>query len=848
MVDSLVWNKKSIINIDKDTMSKSTGTATVSNSSLVLGANSSATYNYSYGTTDNTMKTSNLKFILDVLNSDKTVNSRYNEDVQVEVYIQYYKKQLDTSGNEAGYVLGINDTYQINPYFNHEKEGYTNVYELEIKDEFMVFIEINFINNSSNTVTFIKPQVFNSMSVMDAIDEYGGGGQSGGDTPPLIKALTLYSLEEKYTMDKMNESLTLQVFIPDEYVNKYKENLGIRWDVYVKYTFTTISGNPIFSHTESEIRQDYTKDDGTKDTIVIDTGRCNITSVGGNGVMRVRAELEKDSTIYAERDITVTNNNVTDMTLTIDSDSGKVEGKQILNATIKILPENNRSGVGGAYNDIKISVASYDGEGSVRLLDDGHNEYYTRNYQLTGGVINFQLRGRSNGKVKITVEVLSLTTQSYQRLFPSGFKKEFIVDVVNVPPTPVIPDLYISKVDDNIGEGTSESYKIYVTTSRSNNLSIDSKYGIQSVDGAGKARVRLLTTSDSKTLTYEIFPISVGKVRFYGEMKEVISPVTQYLGRIEYEFNITSLYKELTGTVETNTGLFEITDGGGQLEVYPRPNYSWYGVYSFSQMSIDGGSVTISDKGNYALITANKNGRLNLICTPTYGPSLSCEINISGQYPENVQLTCADNIFKVPINGTLMIYAEAGNKPNSNYDKYDWVSEKLDADVSWKFDGWDKYARYKGLNLGKIRVSAVRRIDSKFMTSQVIKVVQSLDSDKTVLTYPNSQQYWVVYRRIDQGNRLWLLTIDGTVTLDKLIKKTDNKLYTDNVTLGAYAQWKIESGQWANHGSWSGDKNPAGSVGQLYASNLDIYNESGNLLLAKTDNYDNVDFDKIIYG
>ena len=304
----------------------------------------------------------------------------------------------------------------------------------------------------------------------------------------------------------------------------------------------------------------------------------------------------------------------------------------------------------------------------------------------------------------------------------------------------------------------------------------------------------------------------------------------------------------LTCIIETNTGLFEITQGSGQLEVYPRPNYDYYGGYSFSQVSIDGGSVTITDKGDYALITGNKNGKLELICTPTYGPSASCEITVSGQYPEEVKLTCADNIFKIPINGTLMVYAEAGNKPNSNYDKYDWSGEKLDADVGYSSSVWDKYCKYTGTALGKFRLSAIRQVDSKFMASQVIKVVQSLDSDKTVLPYPNSQQYWVVYRRTDQGNRLWLLTIDGTVTLNKLIKKNDNRLYTDNITLGAYAQWKIESGQWANHGSWSGDTNPAGSVGQLYASNLDIYNEDGNLLVSKTDNYDDVDFDAIIYG
>ena len=35
MVESLVWNKESILNIDKDTMYASTGTVTVSDKSLV---------------------------------------------------------------------------------------------------------------------------------------------------------------------------------------------------------------------------------------------------------------------------------------------------------------------------------------------------------------------------------------------------------------------------------------------------------------------------------------------------------------------------------------------------------------------------------------------------------------------------------------------------------------------------------------------------------------------------------------------------------------------------------------------------------------------------------------------
>lgn len=831
MVESLVWDKNSIININNDTMSKSTGTATVNNGSLILEAQSSATYSYSYDTTDNIKQTKDLKFILDVINSNETVNSRYDESVQVEVYIQYYKKQLDDKGNIIGYLLGINDTYQINPYFKHEVEGYTDTYEIGINDEMMIFIEINFINNSDNQITFVNPRVFNSMSVMDAIDEYGGG--SGGDepAPPQFNDLVLYSLEEVYTIDKMDGSLRLRVYIPDEYVNKYKYDYHGEWRINVTYSNINLSGDVLFGTSDSTITQEFTLEDGTKSTVNILGGQRIISSYGGNGARKVRVELSSDSSVYAERDIKITNNNVNDMQLIIDSASGKIDGNEVLSGRVKILPENLRSGPGGAFDDVTMKLTSYAG-GDATITSGGGD--------LSGGVIPFTIIGRTNGKVKLTVTTNALSTYSYQRLFPSGFTKEFIVDVINVT-----GHVFVDTPDGTVLDNTKEYIDLILTTNYGTGMNLNS-FSVQSLDGNGKAAASKIINEDYKA-GLRIYALDIGKVKVSGYISNrwVGMSFNDYF---EQEIDITGLYKELTTEITTNTGLFEITERAGQLEVYCTPNYSYAGEYSFSQVSIDGGSVSLSDRGNYALITADREGKLNLICKPERGNPVQCEITVSGQYPEEVKLTCADNIFKVPINGTLMVYAEAGNKPNSNYDKYDWVSEKLDADVNWEVTTWDKYIRYKGLNLGKIRVSAVRRVDSKFMTSQVIKVVQSLDSDKTVLTYPNTQQYWVVYRRTDQSNRLWLATIDGTVTLDKLIKKNDNRLYTDNITLGAFAQWKIESGQWANYGSWSGDTSPCGSVGTIYASNLDIYNEDGNLLLSKTDNYDDVDFDAIIYG
>ena len=834
MVESLVWNKKSILNIDKDTMYESTGTATVSDKSLVLGARSSTTYDYTFDTNNNTLETSNLKFILYVINSNTTVSSRYDESVQVETYIKYYEKQVDNSGNITGYIHGNTDTYQINPYFKHESEGYTDTYEVSIENNYIVELKIKFINNSDNTVTFVKPRVFNSMSVKDAIDEYISDSGGNEPAPPQFNDLVLYSLDEKYTIDKMDGSLRLKVYIPDEYINKYKHeytSLNTR-DIDVNYSFTRLSGDILFSKSYKNIGQEFTLEDGTKSTVDIKDGEIAIASIGGNGVAKVRVELSSDNTVYAEKNIKVTNNNVTDMQLILDSASGKIDDNKVYNGRIKILPETTRTET--VVDDIEMKVTSYDGGDAYVIYGDK---------KLSNGVIPFEIIGRKNGKVKLTVTTARKIDYNYQRLFPIGFTKEFIIDVVNV--TGSWP-IFVDTPDGTVLDNKKEYIDLIVTSNYGGPMELTS-FSVQSLDDNGKAVASKIKGEGTKIIL-RIYALNIGKVKVIGHISNlhVLEDFDDYF---EQEIDITGLYKELTTEITTNTGLFEITQGGGQLEVHCMPNFPYDGDYSFSQASIDGGSVDINDKGNYALITADKEGKLNLICTPTYGKSAQCEISISGQYPEDVKLTCADNIFKVPINGSLMIYAEPGNKPNSLYNKYSWATEKLDADVGFSIVTGNTNCKCTGEALGKFRLNTLRYIDGKFMTSQVIKVVQSLDSDKTVLTLPNEAKYWVVYRRVDQGNRLWLLTIDDTVTLNKLIKKTDNELYTDNININKYAQWKIESGQWANYSSWtSGDTHIASNVSIIYASNIDIYNEDGNLLVAKTDNYDDVDFDAIIYG
>ena len=102
MADNLVFSPDSIIDLTKDVASETTGTVTISDGVLVLSPVSSATFSYSFDTYDNKLKANSLRAVLDVINSNTTVNSRYDESVQVELYIQYYKEVLDSDGSLQG--------------------------------------------------------------------------------------------------------------------------------------------------------------------------------------------------------------------------------------------------------------------------------------------------------------------------------------------------------------------------------------------------------------------------------------------------------------------------------------------------------------------------------------------------------------------------------------------------------------------------------------------------------------------------------------------------------------------------------------------------------------------------
>lgn len=892
MVDEkqIVYSKESLVDIVTDNNTGTIGTVDISGGQITLGPQSSVSYEYTYEAgQDSGIITDILQLDCSVIGLTDGMTTRYNKYLSILIKVQYYLEVVE--GETKTYYDGNTDTFEIYPYLSHESNN--TLYNIDLQNSYIKKITITYKNNyESDSVKYTNIKLKYSMSLLEAIDKYGGGSPF----VPGSNSLKFYSVDDKYIIDSYGDSLIMKIDIDEnnweEVVKPYikptestqkvnttvvDNDMGIthNFDLYnpitnytakIRWTVRSKSDNnkafSVSTYGNEQIvhvkeNRDLSDDEKTRlrngvgdnlydreynrilksgdcwseMSVYIESRYCKIIGYQTDTLV-VRAEYIDAPNIYFEQEVKINNCSIVDFKLTFDDNDMEIHGSDIQLATLEVIPSNLKKDGNTAVN---LSCISYDEmNGKAKIVDDSGNENDNINFEELPARI--KIRGRNNGKVLFTAKSIGL--------YPKDFSKSWIAEVFDVPE---YSDLYTRTPNGKVIDKTKEYIDIIVGTRRNHTLTIHNSYGLESLDGVGQGYVTLLNSSDNKELTYRIYPVAIGKIKFWGNMQED-SWGNVPVGRVEVEIDITALYKELTTEITTNTGLFEITQGGEQLEVHCTPNYSYAGGYSFSQVSIDGGSVSIDDKGDYALITADREGKLNLICKPERGNSVQREISISGQYPKDVKLTCADNIFKVPINGTLMIYAEAGNKPNSNYDKYNWIGEKLDADVNYEVTNWDKDAKYKGLNLGKFRVSVQRKVDSKFMTSQVIKVVQTLDSDKTVLHYPNSQKYWVIYRRTDQGNRLWLLTIDGTVTLNKLIKKNDNRLYTDSVTLGAYAQYKIESGKWTEHGSWSGDTSLSSGVGIIYASNLDIYDESGNLLVAKTNSYDDVDFDKIIYG
>lgn len=891
MIDEkqVVYSKESLVDITTDSTTSTLGTVEISNGQITLGPKSSVTYEYTYEAgQESSIITDILQLDCSVIGLTTSMTTRYNRYLSILIKIQYYLEVVE--GETKTYYDGNTDTFDIYPYLSNESNNTS--YNIYLQNSYIKKINITYKNNyESDSVKYTDIKLKYSMSLLEAINKYGGGSTF----VPGSNSLKFYSVNDKYSIDSYGDSLIMKIDIDEnnweevvkpyirpkestystttliyyenglnypfdlsnpilEYTAKIRwtvrsksnNNNAFRTDVYGNEQILYVKENRDLSDEEkarlssvtgSVYDREYNRvlnsgDCWSEMKVHIESRYCKIIGYQTDTLV-VRAEYIDAPNIYFEKEVKINNCSVVDFKLTFDNNEMKIHGKSIQFATLDVIPSNLKKD--GSYSyAANISCISYDEVGGKAIIvDDDGNEYYNINYRTLPARV--KIKGRNNGKVLFTAKT--------DGLYPSGFSKSWIVEVVDVPEA---SDLYTKTPNGAVIDATKEYIDIIVGTNKNKNLHTNSKYGLESLDGVGQGYITLLNSSNNKELTYRVYPVAVGKIKFWGNMQED-NWGDEPVGRVEVEVDITALYKELTTNLTTNTGLFEITEGAGQLEVYCTPNYSYAGRYSFYQVSVDGGNVDIYGYENKVRITADREGQTTLICKPERGPSVSHIITVSNQYPNNVQLTTPDNVDMIVSGGQLTVTGTPGNSYNNNFYSFKWTFDNVTPEVNYdiRYGDYHRTVTITGRGLGLLRVNCYREVDNKFLTSRMFKVVQSIGSIEVKLPYPDTKTNWVLFRRRDQNNRLFLGTLNGAVT--KCVYSGTSIDY--DVTMTELSQYYIndDGKTWKNFGNWSNEKNMTGQATELIASSVDVY-DSNDMLIATASEYKTINFADIIYG
>lgn len=139
MDNEIVWNKKSIIDLAKDTYKDKNGNISLSGSTLSIGRNSYITYEYDFGNTGEIIKTKHLCLSANMSSNNTSLETRYNENMYVELVLQYWKED---DGSDTGFSSGNFDTIKIYPYSRNEGDGYTKDNIVSIRNDYVKKLKV----------------------------------------------------------------------------------------------------------------------------------------------------------------------------------------------------------------------------------------------------------------------------------------------------------------------------------------------------------------------------------------------------------------------------------------------------------------------------------------------------------------------------------------------------------------------------------------------------------------------------------------------------------------------------------------------------------------------------------
>ena len=364
---------------------------------------------YVVGTDIINKKCDYLKVVGNISVSDESLTT----DEFHPVVIMFEIKYEDEKGNHS---LIYEHFY---PKYQHEvgnKDTYTII---ELKNKKLVDINVSVINNEDYTdsVVIDKLQIFYSLIIdEETVQEMIATG--GGGEVPVVKDLKVYNIDNNYTIDGYGRTLVLDVVIPEEYIIKHAYGYSNRVDITWELENLT-GGNVGVTYSNT-----YTIINGTQYTLY--NTKCTLKSGiptydfgQKDGLIKVRARLSADETIFGDVVIEIVNSEVKDFYIkSISSEDDKIHTSEDVTIELGFKPEQSSNAIGG-----KFVLQSYDGKGKA------NNVYGSNGYSTIGQSLgnNFTLRGVSKGKVSLY-------------LGNDAVHKQFIFDVIK-DETPV-SDVY----------------------------------------------------------------------------------------------------------------------------------------------------------------------------------------------------------------------------------------------------------------------------------------------------------------------------------------------------------------------------------------------------------------------
>ena len=350
------------------------------------------------------------------------------------------------------------------------------------------------------------------------------------------------------------------------------------------------------------------------------------------------------------------------------------------------------------------------------------------------------------------------------------------------------------------------------------------------------------------TVTYEgmttEFEVNVTPVKMTSiSVMSKPSDISYFVGETLNTSGLTLIAKYNNGTSETISSGFEysprkLTQKGTQTITV---TYDGIPVYSYNVnvAAVEVSSISIKSNPNdisyFVGNTLNTNGlkltvKYNNNTTETISSGFSCsptKLSAAGTQKITVTYKGKSTSFDVTVAAAKISSISIQSNP---YDLSYFVGETLDT---------------SGLKLIVKNVNGATKIIStgftctpaKLSTAGIQKITVTYGGKTTtfnvkVTAYPFEQTYWVIFTEGHRDDRVEASTIDSTTSPDNLYIIWDKSLYLNNMSHASECmQYHLdENNEWIYRDNYHV---LSGFATNVLASNLDIYDKDGNLILEK---------------